>query len=59
MNFTINVLNKLSPKSLNPFGSIIDFIAQAKLAALIIGIVFLGILIALTVLVIKKIKKNK
>lgn len=60
----INILEKIIPKPLNPLsgleeiGKIKDYVAQAKIAAFIIGGILLGILIALIILIIKKSKKQ-
>jgi hypothetical protein len=58
------LLNKIIPKGLNPFsalsevGKIKGYVSQAKLAAFIIGGILIAILIALTILIIKKTKKK-
>lgn len=57
---SLNILTKIIP---NPFGKLSalgklkDYFAQAKLAAIILGIIFIGILISLIILIIKKNKK--
>ena len=57
---SLNILTKVIP---NPFGKLSalgklkDYFAQAKIAAIIFGVIFVGILIALIVLIIKKSKK--
>ena len=61
--FVINSFNLLTKIIPNPFGKLSalgklkDYFAQAKLAAIILGVIFIGILISLIVLIIKKSKK--
>ena len=58
------ILDKIIPKQLNPLsglsalGNIKGYFAQAKIAAIVLGVILVLILIALIVLIIKKNKKR-
>lgn len=58
------IVDKIIPKQLNPLsglsalGKLKDYFAQARIAAIILGVILVSILIALIVLIIKKNKKR-
>ena len=64
-NFEIKtIIDKIIPKAINPFsalnnlGNIKDYFAQAKLAAFVLGGILIAILIALIILILKKLRKS-